>query len=115
MSSTNPEIPLPPHDRNPIPTERTGICCSCGEAAPVAALANFGARCGPCFRAYCSALPPLPKPPGDRDAMSRRAYTAARLSTFEQRHGKPLSPHQRDVLEACTPRAHVLQEAENKA
>ena len=43
--------PLPPHGRAPAVEHR---CKLCGAPASWETLHNLGARCGPCYAAYCS-------------------------------------------------------------
>lgn len=43
------------------------IACSfCGHATPQGTLATFGARCKPCFEAYCRQRPEAPERPQGR-------------------------------------------------
>lgn len=43
-------------------------CSFCGSATPHSALAAFGARCKPCFDAYCLEQPKRPANPQGRQA-----------------------------------------------
>lgn len=54
-------------------------CSFCGMATPHSALATFGARCKPCFDAYCLERPKPPANPQGRQAafMPRRPISWA--------------------------------------
>lgn len=55
-------------------------CSFCGGATPHSALATFGARCKPCFDAYCLERPKPPVNPQGRQAafLPQRPAMAAR-------------------------------------
>lgn len=49
--------PLPPHGVAPPPAEPDSKPCpGCRTHTPLADLATYGNRCGPCYRAYCNAI-----------------------------------------------------------
>lgn len=59
-------------------------CSFCGAASPHSALATFGARCKPCFDAYCLERPkPVADPQGRRPEWQTRKAKAATLRADE--------------------------------
>ncbi len=49
----DPDVPLPPGGMPPQFSEPELLCETCQRATPREVLVNCGARCGPCFDAYC--------------------------------------------------------------
>lgn len=90
--------PLPPGGVVPFPMQRQAPCITCAVHTPVETLNNLGGRCGACFTRYCRALPDLPKADVRREDVGEREYARQRLLTWEARHGKRMSPSQRDFL-----------------
>ena len=78
--------------------ERLLPCAFCGTPAKHKVLATLGARCSPCFRAYCEA-PPQASNVGDKRTGGPRAWAYALKAREEA--GERLSGVQRRMWRAA--------------
>jgi len=94
-----------------------GPCAFCGNSAPKDELANFGARCRPCYDAYCRGDRLYPQlSPQQRRAMADQVRSAlsGRLRISGREHIAQLQARA-DAGEAMSPGQHGFLQAVRRA
>lgn len=87
-------------------------CSFCGDATPHGTLATFGARCKPCFDAYCLERPEPPaNPQGRQKAFQPRRPIAAPAEDVALPPAVPLLARSAPIPKTATaPRAETNEE-----
>lgn len=98
MTDDDNVIPMPPHGKPPRIDDSDPLmpCNGCNTLTKRSTLNTFGARCAPCYRAYCATPQPAPLLPakGAKD-LDPKAWAKA-LRTREER-GERLTVAQRQM------------------